>query len=257
MTQSLLFATRMTAQLTPQVPSQSPLWLQLIQATAAVATTVGVLIALYIVVIRDPREASEEHRHHEAQIDAIQRAKRERFGAQARKLVPSCARTPILGDTWWAVRIDNVSNKVTTILGVDVTAIDTNGVEVPDGCRKVTSATLADHAFDRSVRAALSESLESALDRPVTGAVKQAIRDAVAVHLVNRWPRTLPPNHHAVMSYTTTDPSYKLRITIDYEDEVGFQWRRTDSTQPRRTDEAGGINPAGTKEPLWIWDPFR
>jgi hypothetical protein len=39
------------------------------------------------------------------------------------------------------------------------------------------------------------------------------------------------------MCYTTTDPSYKLRVTIDYEDEVGFQWRRTDAGQPRRTNE--------------------
>ena len=109
---------------------------------------------------------------------------------------------------------------------------------------------LADHAFDRSVRAALSESFEFALDRPLTGAVKQAISDAVAVHFVNRWPRTLPPNQHAVMCYTTTDPNYKLRITIDYEDEVGFQWRRTDTGQPTRMNEESliGGGPA-TEEP--------
>lgn len=105
-----------------------------------------------------------------------------------------------------------------------------------------------DPAADRSIRAALSESLESALDRPITRAIKQAIRDAVAVHLVDEWPRHLPPNQHAVMCYSTTDPSFKLRVTIDYEDEAGFQWRRTDARQPRRTDEAG-IDAATAKEP--------
>lgn len=105
-----------------------------------------------------------------------------------------------------------------------------------------------DPAADRSIRAALSESLESALDRPITRAIKQAIRDAVAVHLVDEWPRHLPPNQHAVMCYSTTDPSFKLRVTIDYEDEAGFQWRRTDAGQPRRTDEAG-IDAATAKEP--------
>jgi hypothetical protein len=39
------------------------------------------------------------------------------------------------------------------------------------------------------------------------------------------------------MAYTTTDPNYELRITIDYEDKAGFQWRRTDAGQPTRTDQ--------------------
>ena len=39
------------------------------------------------------------------------------------------------------------------------------------------------------------------------------------------------------MAYTTTNPNYGLRITIHYEDEVGFQWRRTDTSQPIRVDE--------------------
>lgn len=38
------------------------------------------------------------------------------------------------------------------------------------------------------------------------------------------------------MCYTTADPSHKLHVTIDYEDDAGFQWRRTDTGQPRRTD---------------------
>ena len=219
----------------------NPLWLQVIQAAGGIATTIGVLIALYIALIRDPREASAEHQHHVEQMEAFRRAKTERFGAQARKLVPSCVRTPMLGESWWAVRLDNASNKVTTILEVAVKAIDTNGFEVADGCFQV------DQAFDRSIRSALSESLETALDRHLNGAIQQAIRDAVAVHFVNGWPRSLAPNHHAVMCYTTTDPSYRLRVTIDYEDEVGFQWRRTDAGPPRRTD-ARALDPVAEKE---------
>jgi hypothetical protein len=40
------------------------------------------------------------------------------------------------------------------------------------------------------------------------------------------------------MAYATTDPKYKLRLTIEYEDEAGYQWRRTDSGQPERLDSA-------------------
>jgi hypothetical protein len=154
------------------------------------------------------------------------------------------------------VRIENASTKVTTILDVGVTAIDANGVEVPGGCLPVTNAVMADHAYDHSVRNALSASLESALERPVTDAVKQAIRDAVAVHFVNRWPHTLPPTQHAVMSYTTTDPQYRLRVTIDYEDETGFQWRRCDAGQPRRIDDVD-IDLALTNTSLSPWNSLR
>jgi hypothetical protein len=72
----LVLVGPMTVQCASQAASQSPLWLQVIQATGAIATTVGVLIALYIAVIRDPREASEERRHHVAQMDASTASKR-------------------------------------------------------------------------------------------------------------------------------------------------------------------------------------
>lgn len=106
----------------------------MIQAIGSIATTIGVLIALYIAVIRDPGEGSEEHRHHVAQMDALARARADRARAQAEKLVASCARAPLLGDSWWTARIDNASSAVTTILSVDVTATDPNGVEIIDGC---------------------------------------------------------------------------------------------------------------------------
>jgi hypothetical protein len=53
----------------------APLWLQVIQAAGGIATTIGVLIALYIALIRDPREASAEHKHHVAQMEALRNAR--------------------------------------------------------------------------------------------------------------------------------------------------------------------------------------
>jgi hypothetical protein len=226
----------------------TPPWLQVTQAIGAAATTIGVLIALYVAVIRDPRQASEEQRHHMAQVDALHRAATERFGAQARKLVPSCTRTPMLGETWWAVRIDNASHKMTTILGVEVTAIDARGAEVRGGCTPVTDILSVDPAVDHAVRTALSESLQATLGHPLPGTVRQAIRDAVAVHFVHEWPHTLPPNQHAVMCYTASDPGFELRVTVEYEDEAGFQWRRTDTGQPRRTNDPDDISPLAAWE---------
>ena len=36
------------------------------------------------------------------------------------------------------------------------------------------------------------------------------------------------------MAYTATEPDYTLRVTIEYEDETGYQWRRTNTSQPKR-----------------------
>ena len=100
---ALLSAAPISAQGTSDAVNQTPLWLQEIQAISAVATTIGVLIALYVAAIREPRKAAAESRRHEAQMDALRRAHRERVTAQARKVIPSCVRTPMFGGSWWTV----------------------------------------------------------------------------------------------------------------------------------------------------------
>ena len=65
-------------------------------------------------------------------------------------------------------------------------------------------------------------------------AVKQAMQEAMVGHFAAEWQTTLGPNQNALMAYVTRDPKFKLRITIDYEDEAGYQWRRTDGGQPER-----------------------
>jgi hypothetical protein len=246
-THALAIVGHISAQDSPIAVTQTPLWFQVTQAVAAVATTIGVLIALYVATIREPKKAAAERRRHKAQIEAFHRFEMKRIAAQARKVVPSCDRSPVFGDSWWTVRIDNSSNAVTTILDVDVKAIDCNGIEVPDGCMRANHTMRVDQAFDRSVRA-LSKSLEGTpqqivfdgevrLAKQVGPAFKQAVRDAMVGHFVKEWPRHLPPNQCAVMAYTTTDPNHELCITIHYEDEVGFQWRRTDTSEPMRVDE--------------------
>jgi hypothetical protein len=203
--------------------------LQESQAIAAVATTIGVLIALYVAVIREPRKAAQERRNHEERMDQIHRAHSERVAGQARKVVPSCVRTPMFGDSWWAVRIDNTSNAVAALLAVDVSAIDANGFEVPGGCAQANNTMRIDQAFDRSIVAAMSGFQRSPL-------ANQATRDALFGHFATEWQRILPPYQHTVMAYTTTNPGYTLRITIDYEDEAGYRWRRTDAGPTIRMD---------------------
>jgi hypothetical protein len=152
------------AQGASDVVNRTSLWLQEVQAIAAVATTVGVLIALYVATIREPRKAAEEGRRHKAQMDALRRAHRKRVAAQARKVIPSCARTPMFGASWWTVTVDNASNAMTTILAVEVKAINTNGLEVPDGCQQVSNRTILDQAFDRLSRRRYRDRLTTVLN---------------------------------------------------------------------------------------------
>src|SRR4029079_15542691 len=133
---ALQFVGHINALGPPIAANQTPVWLQEVQAIAGIATTIGVLIALYIAAIREPRKDAAERRHHAAQIDALRRAEQARIAAQARKVLPACVKTPMFGDASWTVRIDNASEAVITILGVDVAALDTNGFEVPHGCSR-------------------------------------------------------------------------------------------------------------------------
>ena len=50
---ALVFLTRITAQGTAHVHNRTSLWLQVIPTTAAVLTTVGVLITLYVTIVRE------------------------------------------------------------------------------------------------------------------------------------------------------------------------------------------------------------
>ena len=230
-TAALVIVGRITAQGTVNAANQITPWLTETQATAAVATTLSVFIALYVTVVREPRRAAEEARRREARMDTLRRAVRERIAAQARKVVPSCVRTAMFGDLWWTVRIDNAGRAVMTLLNVDVEAVDANGIAIPNGCQQANNTMRVDQAFDRSILA-LSGSLEGRFQQST--AVKQALRDAVVGHFATEWKPTLSPNQHTVMAYTTTKPDYTLRVTIDYEDEAGYQWRRTDTSQPER-----------------------
>lgn len=233
----LLLADQLSAQFATHAAAQSPAWLQAIQATGGIATTVGVLTALYIAAIREPRKDAAERREHQAQLNALHAAERERVAAQSRKVLPSCSRTPMFGDAWWTVKIDNASNAEVTILNVDIAALDANGFEVPDGCRPASNTMSVEEAFDRSVRAAMSDVSRDGFEHQLVPAFKHTVHDALIGHIVNEWPRCLPPNQHAVMAYTTTDPRHKLRITIGYEDAAGYRWVRTDTSQPRRAEE--------------------
>jgi hypothetical protein len=109
-TDALVFLTRITAQGTSYVVHQTSLWVQVIPATAVVATAVGVLITLSVAVVGELNK---------------------RVAAQAR--------------CWWTARIENATSAMRTIVARDVKAIAAKASEEPDGCRQALMGTGADH----------------------------------------------------------------------------------------------------------------
>jgi len=59
-TDALVFLTRITAQGTTRVHNRTSLWLQVTPTTAAVLTTIGVLITLCITIGRELKRAPQE-----------------------------------------------------------------------------------------------------------------------------------------------------------------------------------------------------
>ena len=120
-----------------------PVWLA---STGIVATTVGVLIALYVAVWREPRkargdrrardeQARDERKRYDDQMAALQRAEDDRIAAQARKVVPSVNRAEMFGDQIWIARVLNTSTGAITNLAVVVAEFDSDRKRVRDSAQ--------------------------------------------------------------------------------------------------------------------------
>jgi monoamine oxidase len=87
---AVVFLTRMAAQGTSHVVSQTSPWVQVIPATTAVLTTFGVFVTLHVTVARGWKTAPHTGRNHRTQIDALYSADRRRYEISAAASHSSC-----------------------------------------------------------------------------------------------------------------------------------------------------------------------
>jgi hypothetical protein len=261
-----------------------PAWLQI---TTSISTTVGVLIALYVAVWREPRkalrerddrekQAIEDRNRYNDQMETLQRADDDRIKAQARKIVPSINRADMFGENLWMARVNNLSNGAVSVLGVRVLALDADGNEVEGGCRQANNQVQIGQGIERiiteSLRGAVSGAMQSdpmqminqmmgglppgvqrvgpnlgnmnrqQMDRFISqrlgGDFSARLREAMAGELATEWMTTLTPNQQSVMAFKATSADFRLQISIEFEDEAGYRWERSDSTQPRQISES-------------------
>jgi hypothetical protein len=164
----------------------------------------------------------------------------------------------------WTVKVSNTSNGVVTHLGVSVTAVDAHGNEIPGGCRQANDQMVIGDAFRRLISDALGGAVTGALGaspwacsvaggqdkcrsapqrhRPTARAGSVgAIPRRHARPLVREWMTTLMPGQFAVMAFQNTDPSARLRVVLEFEDEAGYRWRRPDDGQPVQMKETAKL----------------
>ncbi|MCV7355938.1 hypothetical protein [Mycolicibacterium fluoranthenivorans] len=159
-----------------------PAWLQI---TTSISTTVGVLIALYVAVWREPRKARRERDDRDAQatedrdryndqMAALQRAEDDRIAAQARKIVPEIASGDRFGENIWLAHIQNASTGVINDLRVVVIAYDDQDVEVTDGVQKATGQLDISGAMEKIISDAVSGGVGGLMNSgPMAGLLRQ------------------------------------------------------------------------------------
>jgi hypothetical protein len=156
-------------------------------------------------------------------------------------------RTPVvlLGPQVWAVTVINHGNSLVTGLTVSVDAVDSEGNDVPDGAHR--SKQLLAEVFaklrtgrwpDESPRPIDGPGAESA--PPEAGFLTQR-RDLLAAHTALGFPRWLRPSQHASALYHL-ELGACLRVRIQYEDEAGIIWDRTNNAEPHMVSAPGPWN---------------
>jgi hypothetical protein len=159
-----------------------PAWLQI---STSISTTVGVLIALYVAVWREPRkarrerddrdtQATEDRNRYNDQMVALQRAEDDRIAAQARKIVPEIASGDRFGENIWLAHIQNASTGVINNLRVVVMAYDDQDAVVEDGVRKATGELDISGAMEKIISDAVGGGMGGLMNSsPLAGLSRQ------------------------------------------------------------------------------------
>jgi hypothetical protein len=236
---------------------QLPDWLAF---SVALATTTGVLIALFVAFWNVSRNRKE---------------RQELLAAQARKVVPAATHSEILGPRMWVLAVLNRSDAMVRRLEVEVVGYDADGQIVDDAAELANDTVDLSRAFSKMMpglagimdmasgaatmdprrylsgeqfaamqnRGPFPAYMLAAHTRPDP---KAEIQQALGAIFAADWPPTLTPNGETSMAVRAVEQVCTLTVTITFEDEAGYQWRRTDDGMPEliRSD---------SKWPRWPW----
>ncbi|KGI69922.1 hypothetical protein MJO55_23620 [Mycolicibacterium rufum] len=195
-------------------------------------------------------QTKQERIDRRAELNALQKAERDRIAAQARRIVPEITRSAFFGEDVWLGNIQNNSTGAITGLRVAVSAVDEEGKPVSDGYRKATGELDISQALESIISQTLRGSLGGAFaGHPMTAMLGQQLpRDALVQRIAPEvsaklrvammgqiqadWPSSLGPGQSTSVAYRATRPGLQLHIGVRFEDEAGFEWNRFNQYQP-------------------------
>jgi len=198
------------------------------QAIGAVATSLSVAVALWVILWRDPRRERQRLVERDEERTDAREAQLRTWREEAGGVQPQAVRISpdLTGEVHqWHCDVTNRSRTVLSDVAVVVTAIDQ---ENPD--RDVGYSVL-----DLKAHTELAESIGGGGPiSPELAAIRQA---QLAQTAVENFSSTLAPGGSSVMTYTvaehsTGDTGVQFAVTVTWSDVSGNRWSRTNTTAP-------------------------
>jgi len=147
-------------------------------------------------------------------------------------------RTPValLGPQTWAVTVVNHGISLAVDLRVSVKAVDSEGNDLPNGVTRSTQA-IAD-VFAKLRSGPWPDEHHPLIDPAGVLPTRRPVflisrMDLLAAHSALDFPRWLRPNQHASALYSL-EPNASLCVCIQFEDEAGEVWSKTNDAEPER-----------------------
>jgi hypothetical protein len=161
-------------------------------------------------------------------------------GARTRRVTTYRTPVSLLGPQIWAVTVMNHSTSLATDLTVRVDAVDAEGGDSHGGASR-SRQPIAD-VFAKLRAAAWPDEHRPLIDTdvasPAPGPSLLTNRmDILAAHTTLGFPRWLRPNQHASALYELDDNAAPL-VHIQFEDESGEAWSRTNDAEPERVSSS-------------------
>jgi hypothetical protein len=157
---------------------------------------------------------------------------------QAPEVLTSAVPAEFLGSGIWAVTVHNCGPSLVTGLTVAVGAVDAHGKDVPDGVIRSGRAIAASDFFAalrtnpwRGDPPSPTEPGIAVIDRGRRFLAERV--DVLAAHTALAFPHWLRPGQHSSALYSVAEDAHP-RVRIEYHDDAGIRWSRTDGAAPLR-----------------------
>ncbi|WP_261864803.1 hypothetical protein, partial [Mycobacterium marinum] len=236
------------------------------------------------------KQATDESKRHTEQLAEMRRAEDDRLAAQARRIIATTVKADVLVPNTWHVKIENTSTDAISSLCVNAIAHDKDGNIVPDGCRQArpdAKASIADAAattvlhahqammqrvredFDQFIAHAANTynsygvpeaqimlqafsagMAQLNLDESSAAALKEQVKQAIALQIGDSWPSRLAPGQAAIIAYQTNSAEYTLEPEMYFADFGGYVWHRTDLKLERISEPEPELESIAVREPM-------